>query len=321
MLPTRSLKSTLKNRVNYGSRGIVEHLHAQGRILHSENGLFAVEKPINVLSHPNRSGDSRRSIINAPYNLRKEAFEIRNPQGSLIKNIYLLNRLDSATSGIIMIATDEAMATMVKELFARRMVNKIYKAIVFCNERIDSNQRSLIWQDTMEIRKVMGHNRAVQSKPSSRGALTAVTSIIITEPNLHSEGKDDKRSKDMMMIELRPATGYTHQLRYQCALHSYPIVGDKTYGNFGLNKTFEDASKQKSKIDGDPKSRGKRNADKDWDSEGTLQSPPIDRKRLYLHSFGIEFRYECNSTTFLFKAVSKLPTEFVEIIRNSYDKF
>ena len=321
MLSIRSVVNISRNREHCGSRGIFEFLHAHGRILHSENGIYAIEKPINVLSHPNKSDDCHRSIINAPYNSSKEAFEIRTPQGSLVKNIYLLNRLDSATSGIIMISTDEAMATMVKELFARRLISKVYKAIVFCDEKIESNQRSLIWQDTMEIKKVMGHNRAVQSKPSSRGSLTALTNITITEPNLHSIGSDNRSSKNMMMIELRPATGYTHQLRYQCALHSYPIVGDKTYGNFGLNKTFEDASKQKSKIDGDPKSRGKRNADKDWDSEGTLQSPPIDRKRLYLHSFGIEFRYECNSTTFLFKAVSKLPTEFVEIIRNSYDKF
>ena len=321
MLSIRSLKKTARKREYRGSRGIIEFLHAHGRILHSENGLFAVEKPINILSHPNQSGDCRRSIVNAPYNSRKEAFEIRTPQGSLVKYIYLLNRLDSATSGIIMIATDEAIATMVKALFAQRMVKKTYKAIVFCDERIGPNQRSLIWQDTMEVRKVRGHNRAVQSKPSSREALTAVTSASITEPNLHSQGKDNKSSKDMMMIELRPSTGYTHQLRYQCALHSYPIVGDKTYGNFVMNKSFEAASKLKSKMDGDPKPQGKLNTDQERDYCGTPQSPPMDRKRLYLHSYGIEFKYEYNSTIFQFKAISKLPAEFVEIIRNSYDKF
>lgn len=40
------------------------------------------------------------------------------------------------------------------------------------------------------------------------------------------------------LVELTPVTGFTHQLRVQSALRDHPIIGDKTYGDFRLNKEF-----------------------------------------------------------------------------------
>ena len=38
------------------------------------------------------------------------------------------------------------------------------------------------------------------------------------------------------LIQLEPLTGRTHQLRVQCAQHHFPILGDKTYGDFKCNR-------------------------------------------------------------------------------------
>lgn len=40
----------------------------------------------------------------------------------------------------------------------------------------------------------------------------------------------------MALLELRPGTGRTHQLRIQCANRGLPIVGDRTYGDFTKNR-------------------------------------------------------------------------------------
>ena len=40
----------------------------------------------------------------------------------------------------------------------------------------------------------------------------------------------------MALVELRPTTGRTHQLRIQCANRGIPIVGDRIYGDFQKNR-------------------------------------------------------------------------------------
>ena len=46
-------------------------------------------------------------------------------------------------------------------------------------------------------------------------------------------------------MRLEPRTGRSHQLRVQCAKRRLPIVGDQTYGDFGLNREFAKATKSK----------------------------------------------------------------------------
>ena len=42
--------------------------------------------------------------------------------------------------------------------------------------------------------------------------------------------------KFLALVKLRPQSGRTHQLRVQCAARGMPIIGDKTYGDFSLNR-------------------------------------------------------------------------------------
>lgn len=296
------------------SHGIAHLLHKNSKILHCENEIYAVEKPINVLSHPNDTRDEKKSIINGLYNHQKERFEILSPLSESKEVVYLINRLDSATSGIILMTTNETIAEIVKILFARRMIIKIYKAIVFSDARIGPGERSMVWDDALEINKVNGCNRAQQCKQSSRSGMHALTNVTVTDPKLHSLGKDRLSRSDMMLLDLRPKTGYTHQLRYQCALHLFPIVGDKTYGNFKLNKSTELAARTIGNFE--------KRENCHIDQNHSLGKPDAhlrpDLRRLYLHSYSIEFEYSFGGETFTFKAVSKLPSEFLQIINNSY---
>lgn len=299
----------------YGTRQIAHLLHQKAKILHSANGLYAVEKPVDILSHPNRLEDVHRSVVRGSYNTKEERFEVDGPPNGEGKDIvYLINRLDSATSGIILMTTDEKLSNVIKRLFAERKIKKVYKAVVFSDKKIEKSQKDLLWEDTMQIQKVNGSNRAQLCKSTSPSALSAVTDITITDPTLFSLGRSKKEMKDMMILELRPKTGYTHQLRYQCALHEMPIVGDKTYGNFKQNRAIDASSKlflsnSEKSIDNlkisdeiNQNSRGK-----------------INTKRMLLHSYSIEFSYEMADSTYHFKAVSKLPAEFKMILDNSYN--
>ena len=303
-----------------GLRRIAHLLHQKAKILHFANELYAVEKPIDILSHPNRPDDIQRSVVRGTYNTKEERFEIDDPTNSTGKEaVYLINRLDSATSGIILMTTNEKLSHIVKKLFAERKVSKVYKAVVFCTKKIEKHEKVLLWEDFMQIQKVNGSNRAQQCKSTTPLAQNAVTEITVTDPNLFSLGRSRKEMKDMMILELRPKTGFTHQLRYQCALHEMPIVGDRTYGNFKQNRAIDTSAKSflNTLVSKDEIVINSSNISGETNKNNV---EIISTKRMLLHSYSIEFKYEMDNIAHTFKAVSKLPPEFKIILDNSYDK-
>lgn len=182
------------------------------------NGLLAVEKPAGVLSHPNRKGDAGRALLNSPYDEKRQAYVISD-EGTGDSLVYLLNRLDSATSGIVLLATEEATAQAVLKAFETKRVRKTYQALVFGNLRGGPP----IWRDRLSVKKAQGGVRA-----SVGGGLSAETKLVKAEPV--------PGMPPMSRLTLMPITGRTHQLRIQTSKRHVPIVGDRTYGDFQKNK-------------------------------------------------------------------------------------
>ena len=67
-------------------------------------GLFALEKPAGTMTHPNAAGTAKKSLFAADYSLRDECYSCRVPGGK-IRKVFVLNRLDSPTSGVVLAAT------------------------------------------------------------------------------------------------------------------------------------------------------------------------------------------------------------------------
>jgi 23S rRNA-/tRNA-specific pseudouridylate synthase len=183
-------------------------LHNTVQILKESNGLIALSKPVGILSHPNTKTDFPRSLFQCQYSTVDDSFYW------LGEKIWLLHRLDSCTSGVILIATEEKVAAAVKRAFAHRTVLKTYEALVFGRPSFPKVAAS--WSDDMK------YYEGVQ-----RIASTDLKSIKVTT-------SFPMRSR----LELRPHTGFTHQLRIQCSKRGLPIIGDKTHGNFDLNGAF-----------------------------------------------------------------------------------
>ena len=61
----------------------------------NRHGLVALEKPVGILSHPNRRGNSDRCLLAAGYNHEKEFYTWK--AGNAVHRAWLLNRLDSPT--------------------------------------------------------------------------------------------------------------------------------------------------------------------------------------------------------------------------------
>jgi 23S rRNA-/tRNA-specific pseudouridylate synthase len=186
-----------------------------------DNGLVAFDKPAGVLSHPNESGDEARSLLQARYVLDGEFFEWTAP-GATPARLWLLNRLDSATSGVILAAADGPLATAIRAEFKRKQVRKLYNALVFGAPR----QPVELWRDRLAVEKRHGMIRTA----SGAGHIPAECRMSVVRAS-RSEPR-------LALLKLEPRTGRSHQLRVQCAKRSLPIVGDQTYGNFAANREF-----------------------------------------------------------------------------------
>lgn len=227
-------------------------------------GLIALEKPPGVLSHPNpeQPADRERALLIADYDLKRECYHgFDNAAGPA--EVILLHRLDSATSGVILLATNEKVADAVRARFQSNDVEKTYFAI--CKGMGNRGMHGL-WMDMME-----------KDQPKPGGPLRVM-------PGGHTEARTkyfwmrpDTFRFGMCLLKLVPQTGRTHQLRFQCGKHNFPIVGDRIYGNYRFNHKI-------TKVTGN--------------------------KRLYLHAVHIKVKFPFAGEVIRFGAESPLPPEF-----------
>ncbi len=191
------------------------------------NGLAAFNKPDGLLSHPNDSSDEGRALLTCPYDKEAQCFTWKTADGTE-RRLWLLNRLDSATSGVILTAASEKLALAVREHYAKKQVHKVYQALVFGHPQKNFEH----WHDQLAVQKKGGRIRT-----ATVGNVPAQTSFQLI--------KHAQKAFSTSLVKLEPRTGRSHQLRVQCAKRQLPIIGDQTYGDFALNRAFAKANKTK----------------------------------------------------------------------------
>ncbi len=185
------------------------------------NGVVALAKPEGILSHPNAPRDVPRSLVQAEYAPEDECYRWVGPGGEPGR-LWLLNRLDSATSGVILAAGSEALAREIRRQFRRKQVSKVYVALVFGVP----NPPTAVWRDLVAVARKGGVVRTA----AGPGGIPAESWMTLLRA-----GEGDPRRA---LVRLEPRTGRSHQLRVQCARRGRPIVGDQTYGDFRANREF-----------------------------------------------------------------------------------
>lgn len=184
----------------------------------NEDGLVALEKPPGAMSHPNKSEDIKRSLLTASYDYEDEFYFWKN-ENAEERKVWLINRLDSPTSGVILIGLNPDIAAAVKREFSTHKVTKNYHALV----RHQPAKHVGAWADV--ISKDLVNNGRKIKKGRQIKAKSSYQMI-----------KKPIGGFPLALFKLVPVTGRTHQLRIQCRKHGHPIVGDRSYGSFRFNK-------------------------------------------------------------------------------------
>ena len=183
-----------------------------------DSGLAALIKPAGVLSHPNKAGEEPRSLLATRYDPDQQCYTWSGPDG-IERRAWLLHRLDSATSGLVLMAVHARVAAAVRDAFEQRKVLKRYIAVVLGHPR----ERQAHWRDAIEVRREAGAVRASLRGGAPAETLMRCVRLVPGPPAL-------------AVIELQPLTGRTHQLRVQCVRRHLPILGDQNYGDFRKNR-------------------------------------------------------------------------------------
>lgn len=134
------------------------------------------------------------------------------PQAILRSGI--VHRLDKGTSGAIVAAKNQQAFEFLKKQFQERRAEKIYHALVWGNFKEDSGV----------VNKPIGRSRKDFRKKTALKDATGEMREALTGWRVL------KRAGDFTLVEARPKTGRTHQIRVHMKAINHPIVGDELYG-------------------------------------------------------------------------------------------
>ena len=129
-----------------------------------------------------------------------------------IDNLYLVHRIDKFTSGIVILARDEETKKYFEESFKDKTINKVYHAIV--QGKVEKEKGTI--DISIGIDKKNPNKRIPLSV--KEGGESAITHYKVL-----------KRLNEHTLLELRPLTGRTHQIRVHLSYIGHPIIGDKIY--------------------------------------------------------------------------------------------
>jgi 23S rRNA pseudouridine1911/1915/1917 synthase len=178
-------------------------------VIYEDDDVVAVDKAAGMIVHAG-AGNPRGTLVNALLGRGQ-----RLSQGGDLLRPGIVHRLDKDTSGIILVAKNDAAHAKLGEAFRQRSVKKTYIALV----------EGLLKEDQGRIELAIGRD------PKRRVRMTARRSAVLADAR---EARTDwrvlARIDTTTLVEVQLHTGRTHQIRVHFSALRHPVVGDTLYG-------------------------------------------------------------------------------------------
>ena len=173
-------------------------------IVYEDSAIAVINKPQGMVVHP-APGHASGTLVNALLFHLKDLSGINGE-----KRPGIVHRIDKDTSGLLVVAKNDAAHISLSEQISTKRARRIYRAIVHGN----------IKEDALTIDKSIGRSRRDRKMMAvDMAGRNAVTHIRVIE-----------RFGDFTYVEAELSTGRTHQIRVHMASIKRPVAGDSVYG-------------------------------------------------------------------------------------------
>jgi 23S rRNA pseudouridine1911/1915/1917 synthase len=196
-------------RVDYEASTALDVPDIDLEIVYEDDDCLVVIKPAGVLTHSKGAFNPEATVSTF---IRPKTEGMNDNRGGIV------HRLDRVTSGLLICAKNESALKWLQEQFSERNVEKVYMAVV---SGIPERPEAII---DMPIERNPKKPQTFRVGPNGKKAKTQYKTI--------------ESNEKYSLIELKPTTGRTHQLRVHMSEIGHPIVGDVLYGGEAASRTF-----------------------------------------------------------------------------------
>jgi 23S rRNA pseudouridine1911/1915/1917 synthase len=187
-------------------------------VVYEDQDLAVVNKPAGMMVHAGAGAHddarSRGTLVNALLH----RFQALSSSGGALRP-GIVHRLDKATSGLIVVAKNDAAHAALAALFSARSIRKTYFALVHGHPaRPKGTIRAAIGRDP--VRRTRMTTKPTENARSAVSHYEVIRQI-------------SSRLGNFSLVRVEIETGRTHQIRVHMASIGHPVVGDTVYGAAG----------------------------------------------------------------------------------------
>ncbi len=186
------------------------------KIVYENTDVLVIDKPAGLVVHPIKSTQSD-TLVNGLIAYYPEIKKVGDD--SLRPGI--VHRLDKDTSGLIVVAKNNAAFEYLKKQFAARKVVKKYLALVYGQVK---DKKGTITK-AISLSKKDHKKRSALLDDKAKRAWTEYKVL----KRFSAKSGSASGEKDYTLLEVEPKTGRTHQIRVHLASIGHPIAGDQQY--------------------------------------------------------------------------------------------
>jgi 23S rRNA pseudouridine1911/1915/1917 synthase len=185
-------------------------------VVHEDRDVIVVDKPAHLVVHPG-AGHSSGTLVNA---LIAHCGDSLSGIGG-VKRPGIVHRLDKGTSGLLVVAKNDAAHQSLSEQFAAHGTDgRMHRAYL-----------ALVWGRPLRPRGVIAAR--LQRSQANRTKIAVAKGEAGRHATTHYEVLDtfDTAAGPVSLLRLQLETGRTHQIRVHLAHIGHPVLGDTTYGS------------------------------------------------------------------------------------------
>lgn len=192
-------------------------------ILYTHEHFFIVYKPATVLVHPTDNDIYSPTLVDwllCRYAELKTVGESERPG--------VVHRLDKDTSGLLVIARTNYAHMTFGDMFKNRTIKKTYLAVVRGAPPASGSIDLPIGRNPVHRKKMMTFSKIDDFSPATTRKCRGGQEQTARQSLTHFTTKE--YFQDCALVEVKPVTGRTHQIRVHFASLGHSLLGDQLYG-------------------------------------------------------------------------------------------